>query len=136
MKRMTTFILWMLSSMCNECSGTSFVVCVFISVHAFGDEVVLQGNLRNGGKRIIRRSRGMRTEKTGLNKIDALHPMPAAPLLLMEIFLMLRRRETGSICPPGSICPRHSSFPGSVWILDSGMRKDQEVSSALSLEPC
>lgn len=69
-----------------ECLGTSFAVCVFISVHAFGDEVVLQGNLRKRGGRIIHWSRGMRTEKAGLNKIDALHLVPAAPPLLMEIF--------------------------------------------------
>lgn len=81
---MTAFISWVLSSMWCECLGTSFVVCVFISVHAFGDEVVLQGNLRKRGGRIIRRSRGMRTEKTGQNKIDALHLVPAAPPLTAD----------------------------------------------------
>lgn len=66
----------------------------------------------------------MRTEKTGLNKIDALHLMPAAPPLLMEIFLTLQRRETGSIYLPGSIQPHHFSFPGSVLDILEAKKKN------------
>lgn len=109
-----------------ECLGTSFVECVFISVCAFGDEVVLQGNLRKRGGRIVRWSRGMRTEKTGLNKIDALHLVPAAPPLLMGDFphapAQRNRINLSCVDQSDSVSPAFRAICG---ISDGEMRKDR-----------